>query len=179
MSLPLPCLSLTQNHRKPGLFLGNVDNIDNLKAKVSRFQSIQTLSIQTLTLTKIYREVREAGSRPGPAQPPMPRSVALKLQPSRLVPLSLPFRGRSNLPQHDYGKDNNFMAGLAILCYQQEAQDSGARHQTSPESPDISRLRTSAAIPTNSPLLEVCEIASQWPCQAPWESMQKAHAIPI
>jgi hypothetical protein len=62
MSLPLPCLSLTENHRKPGLFLDNVDkvdNVDNLKAKVLRFQSILTL-----TLSKIYREVREAGSWP-------------------------------------------------------------------------------------------------------------------
>jgi hypothetical protein len=117
MSLPLPCLLLTENHRKPGLFLDNadkVDNVDNLKAKVLRFQSILTL-----TLSKIYRE---AGAGPATHAPQCGAETAARAPRPAITSLSRPIQSpptRLREGQQFYGLLGNYLLST------------GARHQTS------------------------------------------------
>jgi hypothetical protein len=67
----------------------------------------------------------------------MPRSVALKLQLERLVPHHFPSRPIQSPPTR-LGEGQQFYGWLGNTLL--STGGSGARHQTSPESPDISRL---------------------------------------
>jgi hypothetical protein len=103
--------------------------------KVLKFQSIQTLSIQTLR--KIYREVREAGSWPSHTY--MPRRVALKPQAERLVPLSLSLARPIQSPptrlregQQFYGLLGNYLLSIGGSRHLQSSRQLQSL-QTSPE----------------------------------------------
>jgi hypothetical protein len=128
--------------------------------KVLKFQSIQTLSIQTLR--KIYREVREAGSWPSHTHAPPCGAETAGRAPRPAI--TFPFAADPISPNTITGRTTILWLAWQLFVINRRLQTS-PELQTTPESPDIPRLRTHAAIPTNSPLLEACEIASQWPGQ--------------